>query len=192
MANRARSAGRAIGTAAAVAAVILAGSALAACSSTSGPAVLLVGTYHGKAGAYSSIQAAVNAAHPGDWILVAPGDYHETDDAHVTSAAQLSTGDHGGVVVHTADLHIRGMNRDTVIVDGTKAGAPTPCSSAPQFQNFGPMARGQGTGPQRHRGVEGQQRQHREPHRVQLLGRLLATRATRSGGTAATARARSA
>ncbi len=61
---------------------------LASCSSSgSSPAVLLVGTYHGKAGQYSSIQAAVNAAQPGDDILVAPGDYHETDDAHVTSAA---------------------------------------------------------------------------------------------------------
>ena len=51
------------------------------------PAVLLVGTYHGKAGQYTTIQAAVDAAQPGDWILVAPGDYHETDDAHVTSAS---------------------------------------------------------------------------------------------------------
>ncbi len=32
------------------------------------------------AGQYSTIQAAVDAAKPGDWILVAPGDYHETDD----------------------------------------------------------------------------------------------------------------
>src|ERR1700691_1659792 len=39
--------------------------------------VLLVGTYHGKSGAFKTIQAAVNAAKPGDWILVAPGDYHE-------------------------------------------------------------------------------------------------------------------
>jgi hypothetical protein len=131
---------------AALGALILAGSALAACSSPSAPAVLLVGTYHGKAGAYASIQAAVNAAQPGDWILVAPGDYHETDDAHVTSATELSTGDHGGVVVRTADLHIRGMNRDSVIVDGTKAGAPTPCSSDPQFQNFGPVVGGKAQG----------------------------------------------
>ena len=39
--------------------------------------VLRVGTYHGKRGQYQSIQAAVNAAHPGDWILVGPGDYKE-------------------------------------------------------------------------------------------------------------------
>ena len=34
-----------------------------------------MGTYKGIAGQYKSIQAAVNAAKPGDWILVGPGDY---------------------------------------------------------------------------------------------------------------------
>ena len=100
--------------------------------------VLLVGTYHGVKGQYTSIQAAVDAAKTGDWVLVAPGDYHETDDATAT-AAQLGDGDHGGVVIHTSDLHLRGMNRDTVIVDGTKAGA-APCSSAAADQNLGPVA----------------------------------------------------
>ena len=38
-----------------------------------GPRVLLVGTFHGVPGRYRSIQAAVNAARRGDWILVAPG-----------------------------------------------------------------------------------------------------------------------
>jgi hypothetical protein len=125
----------------------LTGSILASCSSGgSTPAVLLVGTYHGMAGQYGSIQSAVNAAQSGDYILVAPGDYHETDDAHVTSASQLSTGDHGGVVVHTSNLTLRGMNRDTVIVDGTKAGAPSACSADPQFQNFGPVVGGKAQG----------------------------------------------
>lgn len=40
--------------------------------------VLRVGTYTGIPGQYTSIQAAVTAAKPGDWILVAPGDYKTT------------------------------------------------------------------------------------------------------------------
>jgi len=132
---------------AAVGAALLTGSVLASCSSGgSSPAVLLVGTFHGHAGQYSTIQSAVNAAHPGDYVLVAPGDYHESDDAHVTSATLLGSGDHGGVVVHTSNLTIRGMNRDSVIVDGTLAGAPTSCSSDPQYQNFGPVVGGKAQG----------------------------------------------
>ena len=34
------------------------------------PRVLQVGTYRGRKGAYSTIQAAVDAAAPGDWILM--------------------------------------------------------------------------------------------------------------------------
>ena len=139
---------RTIGTRqlAALGAALLTGTVLASCSSSSSPAVLLVGTYHGMAGQYTSIQAAVDAAQPGDYVLIAPGDYHETDDAHVTSAGLLSTGDHGGVVVRTSNLTIRGMNRDTVIVDGTKSDAPTACSSDPQYQNFGPVVGGKAQG----------------------------------------------
>jgi hypothetical protein len=134
-----------IGVLAALAALALVVSMLVQ-RSTGASHVLLVGRYHGEAGQYTTIQAAVDAAQPGDWILVAPGDYHETDDAHVTSTARLSTGDHAGVVVTTPDLHIRGMDRDTVIVDGTKAGASTPCSDAAQDQNFGPVAGGKAQG----------------------------------------------
>ena len=54
--------------------------ASAAAVSRHGPHVLLVGTFHGVPGKFHSIQAAVNAARPGDWILVAPGDYHENAD----------------------------------------------------------------------------------------------------------------
>jgi hypothetical protein len=131
-----------------VASIVVFGAVAAGCASstTSGPAkkasfspdVLLVGTYEGKTGAFKTIQAAVNAAKPGDWILVGPGDYHETGDLQEPpTAAQADEGYMGGVVVETPDLHLRGMNRNTVIVDGTKAGAPIPCDSAAQWQDFG-------------------------------------------------------
>ncbi len=49
---------------------------------------------------YASIQTAVNAAHPGDWILIGRGVYA------------------GPVKISTPDLHLRGMSRNHVIVDG--------------------------------------------------------------------------
>jgi hypothetical protein len=90
-----------------------------------GPRVLLVGTWHGIKGQYTTVQAAVNAAQAGDWVLVAPGDYHESPASEV------------GVWLWSA-VHLRGMDRNGVIIDGTRPGAPVPCDSAPQWQNFGP------------------------------------------------------
>jgi hypothetical protein len=129
-------------------AVLLCGAVAAGCGSPATKAVskplpfskdvLLVGTYNGKRGGYTTIQAAVNAARPGDWILVGPGDYHETTDyQRPPTATEANEGWMGGVLIETPDLHLRGMDRNTVIVDGTKAGAPRPCASAPAYQQFG-------------------------------------------------------
>jgi hypothetical protein len=120
---------------------VLVAATLAACSSTnsSAPRALLVGSFDGHKGQYATIQAAVDAAKPGDTILIGPGDYHADDDIeHPPTPKQAALGDFGGVLVHTPDLWIRGMNRNTVIVDGTRPGAPKPCDSAPQWQQPGP------------------------------------------------------
>src|SRR5690242_10090797 len=45
---------------------------------------------------YSTIQGAVNAASPGDWVLIEPGKYDES------------------VLVQTEGLKIRGMDRNGV------------------------------------------------------------------------------
>jgi hypothetical protein len=137
--SRGRHAGR---TGAGVAAVLLAGGLLTACGSSGGSGsasastVLLVGTYKGAAGQYKSIQAAVDAAKPGDWILVAPGDYHEMDDLQHPST-NSAHGEMGGVLITTPNIHLRGMNRNTVIVDGTKAGPAPACSNDSAEQTYG-------------------------------------------------------
>jgi hypothetical protein len=101
--------------------------------------VLLVGKFHGKAGQFRTIQAAVNAARPGDWILVGPGDYHEDAD-EIGPYGNASDGDMGGVYIDKSGITLRGMNRDTVIVDGTKKGS-APCSSKPSAQNYGRLGK---------------------------------------------------
>lgn len=93
------------------------------------PTVLLVGSWHGKTGTFQSIQAAVDAAKPGDWILVGPGDY------------KASPSSKAGVWVTTPGVHIRGMDRNSVIVDGTVPGS-APCDPSASAQNLGPSGSG--------------------------------------------------
>jgi hypothetical protein len=97
--------------------------------------VLRVGAFNGVKGECKTIQEAVNAAAPGNWILVGPGDYKQTSS---TKPAGAYGDDIAGaaVLVTTPNLHIRGMNRNTVIIDGTKPGSPQ-CSAAEADQTFG-------------------------------------------------------
>ena len=110
-------------------------------SSPAAPKVLLVGTYKGIHGQYTSVQAAVNAAAPGDWILVAPGDYKTTSITSPKGEPDMPA----GVMIATADLHLRGMNRNTVVIDGTKPGSPQ-CSNKTADQTFGPNLGGSPAG----------------------------------------------
>lgn len=73
-----------------------------ALSATAGASarVLIVSQRHVVYPHYTAIQAAVNAAHPGDWILIDRGVYV------------------GPVVIRTPRLHVRGVNRNGVVIDG--------------------------------------------------------------------------
>ncbi len=97
-----------------------------------GAQVLRVGTYQGIPGQFSSIQAAVNQAKPGDVILVGPGDYKTSSSRHPAGQKRLPA----GVLITKPHIYLRGMNRNTVIVDGTKPGSAK-CSAKKSAQNFG-------------------------------------------------------
>jgi hypothetical protein len=98
--------------------------------------VLLVGEYNGIPGQFSSIQAAVDAAHAGDWILIGPGDYKQVSSRNAPGAEGDDRAP-ASILITTPNLHVRGMNRNTVMIDGTKPGSPQ-CSSAAADQTFGP------------------------------------------------------
>lgn len=116
--------------------VVVAGTLLAfvALVSGAGAQVLRVGTYRGVPGQYATIQAAVDAASPYDTILVGPGDYKTSTVRSVSGSGETYP---AGVLISTADLTLRGMNRNTVVLDGTKPGTPQ-CSAAVADQNYGP------------------------------------------------------
>jgi hypothetical protein len=98
--------------------------------------VLRVGSFHGVKGKFKTIQAAVNKARPGDWVLVGPGVYHERDD-HSTGPATEGGPPPAGVLITKPGLHLRGMNRKKVVVDGTLRHKGKACSASPAVQDFG-------------------------------------------------------
>lgn len=121
-----------------------------AASASARPRVLLVGSYHGHHGQYRSIQSAIDAARPGDWILVGPGDYHERGDH---AGRHKAAGDEAGagVMITTRDIHLRGMDRNGVVVDGTLPRSGR-CSRTGARQDLGP--RGKDGKPLGRNGVE--------------------------------------
>jgi hypothetical protein len=97
--------------------------------------VLRVGVFNGKKGGCKTIQEAVNAATPGNWILIGPGDYKQSSTQQMPGAVGDDRAG-GDIVVTTPNLHIRGMNRNEVMIDGTKPGYPE-CSPEEAAQYLG-------------------------------------------------------
>jgi hypothetical protein len=124
----------------AVAAAACMVAALAVASPAMAVRVFRVGTYNGSSGSYHTIESAVKAAKPGDWILIGPGDYKEKGNI-VPPGANGDDRAGGAVIVSTPGVHIRGMDRNGVVIDGTKPGSPQ-CSASPADQSFGPVVSG--------------------------------------------------
>jgi hypothetical protein len=103
-------------------------------ASSASARVLRVGSYHGIPGQYKSIQTAVDAARPGDWILIGPGDYKTNSSRRAPGRSDLAA----GILITKPRIYVRGMNRNTVIVDGTRAGSA--CSRSASAQNLGPTS----------------------------------------------------
>lgn len=102
-----------------------------------GPSVLLVcngstvqcpALPHSAGPYYRTVQGAVDAARSGDWILIYPGVYHEKSRKWPTA----------GVWIQKPNLHIRGLDRNQVIIDGSNGTAAHPCPSAAAQQDFTP------------------------------------------------------
>ncbi|HXW31928.1 MAG TPA: hypothetical protein VEJ21_02460, partial [Acidimicrobiales bacterium] len=135
---------------------LCAGATPAQLASSSWPAnVFAVGTFDGIPGNVTttenvtSIQLAVNQAEawadhhscgsppaPCDtYVLLAPGDY-KTDPSSIE--APPSGQDPAGVLIDTDNVWLVGMDRNSVVIDGTQSG-PT-CSTDPTQQVYGPSA----------------------------------------------------
>src|SRR5262249_37819299 len=71
---------------------------------------------------FSTVQGAVNAANPGDWVLIWPGVYHEKSTKWPTA----------GGWIQKPGLRVRGLDRDGGILDGSTRTAAPARRSAPR------------------------------------------------------------
>jgi hypothetical protein len=122
----------------AVLAVIVGTSVALTQSHAATPRVLRVGSWHGVSGNERTIDAAMAALRPGDWLLIGPGDWHPQMDK---SKAQAGVTYPSAMLVTTPHVHVLGMNRNDVIIDGTKKGS-APCSKRKGAQDFGQKVHG--------------------------------------------------
>jgi hypothetical protein len=129
---------RRVVTGAAAVTVIASTSVALTASQASTPQVLRVGSWHGVAGNEPTLDAAIAALKPGGWLLIGPGDWHPQMDK---SKAQAGVEYPSAMLITTPHVHIRGMNRNRVIIDGTKPGS-APCSKKKSRQDFGQKVHG--------------------------------------------------
>src|SRR2546428_12061632 len=74
-------------------------------------------------GYHKTIAHALRRARPGDWILVWPGVYHEKQTDRQGNFLP------DGLLITTPSIHLRGLDRNLVIVDGSNGTAADPCPS---------------------------------------------------------------
>ena len=74
---------------------------------------------------------------PGDWVLIGAGRLPRKEDRELRRAPKRTRGP--AVLVTKPGIHIRGMDRNGVVLDGTKAGRAAVQLAAPADQNFGPL-----------------------------------------------------
>src|SRR5437870_4773840 len=81
-------------------------------------------------GHHKTIAHALRRARPGDWILVWPGVYHEKQTDRQGNFLP------DGLLITTPSIHLRGLDRNFVIVDGSNGTAADPCPSDLALQDL--------------------------------------------------------
>ena len=81
-------------------------------------------------GHHKTIAHALRRARPGDWILVWPGVYHEKQTDRQGNLLP------DGLLITTPSIHLRGLDRNLVIVDGSNGTADDPCPSDLALQDL--------------------------------------------------------